>query len=93
MKLKIGPFNDEIMCDIIPMDYFHILLGRSWKFHRHVVYDGITNKYNAWKDGVTYTLLSLIETLDEMNCIAVRICMVNGKKFEKEMRKNLIFFP
>ena len=47
VKLKIGPFTNEVLCDIMPMDYCHILLGRPWKFDRHVVYDGRVNKYNA----------------------------------------------
>ena len=33
-------------------------------------------------------MLPLIEVLDEVNCNAVKICMVNGKQFEKEVKKN-----
>ena len=78
MKLKIGPFIHEIMCDIMHTDCCHILLGRPWKFDRHVLYDGRVNKYTTRKDGVTYTLLPLIEIPDEMSC-TVRVCMVLGK--------------
>ena len=91
MKLKIGPFIDEVLCDIMPMDYCHILLGRPWKFDRHVVYDERVNKYTTLKDGVTYTLLPLIETHEEMSC-TIRVCMVGGKKFEKDIKKNPICF-
>ena len=78
MKLRIDPINDEVLCDIMLMDCCHILLGRPWKFYRDVLYDGRVNEYIARKDGVTYTLLPLIETPDEMSCI-VRVCMVSGK--------------
>ena len=47
VKLKSGPFNDEVLCDIIPMDCCHIMLGRPWKFDRHVVYDGRLNQYTT----------------------------------------------
>jgi hypothetical protein len=30
VEFKIGGYKDEIMCDIIPMDVCHILLGRPW---------------------------------------------------------------
>ena len=28
MKFKIGSYQDEVLCDIIPMDICHIFLGR-----------------------------------------------------------------
>ena len=91
MKFKIGPFIDEVLCDIMPMDFCHILLSRPWKFDRHVVYDGRVNKYTTRNDGVTYTLLLLVEALDEMSC-TMRVCMVIEKEFEKYMKKNHIVF-
>jgi hypothetical protein len=30
VKFKIGNYHDEILCDVIPMDVCHILLGRPW---------------------------------------------------------------
>ena len=50
------------------MDCCHILLGRPWKFDRHVVYDGRVKKYTAGKAAMTYTLLPLIEAPNEMSC-------------------------
>jgi hypothetical protein len=32
VEFKIGHYRDEILCDVIPMDVFHILLGRPWQF-------------------------------------------------------------
>ena len=40
---------------------------------------------------MTYALLPLIETLDEMGC-TVRVFMVNGKEFEKNIKLNPICF-
>jgi hypothetical protein len=30
VEIKIGGYKDEILCDVIPMDVCHILLGRPW---------------------------------------------------------------
>ena len=30
VKFKIGSYQDEVLCDIIPMDICHMLLGRPW---------------------------------------------------------------
>jgi len=28
VELQLGKYRDKIMCDVVPMDVFHILLGR-----------------------------------------------------------------
>ena len=33
-----------------------------------------------------------IESPDEVSCTAIKVCMVNGKKFEKEVKKNQFCF-
>ena len=30
VNFKIGSYHDEVLCDIIPMDVCHLLLGRPW---------------------------------------------------------------
>jgi hypothetical protein len=44
-------YNDKIMCDVIPMDVCHVLLGRPWQYDRNVVHDGRMNTYTLEKDG------------------------------------------
>ena len=91
MKLKIG-FIDEVLCDIMPMDCCHILMGRPWQYDRYVVHDGRLNQYTLWVNGKKQILLPLIESLDEVNCTIIKVCMVNGKQFEKEVKKNQVCF-
>ena len=43
MKFKIGSYQDEMLYDIILMDICHMLLGRSWQFDKHAIYDGREN--------------------------------------------------
>ena len=78
-KFKIGHYFDEFLCDIMPMYFCHILLGRPWKYDRYYVHDGILNQYTLWVNGKKKILLSLIEIVDEVKCTNVRICMLNGK--------------
>ena len=59
VEFPIGSYKDKIVCDIMPMDVFHILLGRSWKFDRKVVHDRRTNFYKFEKDGIKHTFLPL----------------------------------
>jgi hypothetical protein len=57
VNFKMGEYRDEILCDVIPMDVCHVLLGRPWQFDRNVVHDGRMNTYTLEKDGRTHTLL------------------------------------
>ena len=43
-------------------------------------------------NGRRKTLFPLIESLNEVNCTNMRVCMVNGKQFEKEVKNNQIYF-
>ena len=44
-------YKDEIWCDIIPMDAWHLLLWRPWQYDHKVIYDGFKNTYTFHKDG------------------------------------------
>ena len=43
-------------------------------------------------NGKKKILLPLIESPDEVNFTTIKVCMVNGKQFEKEMKKKQIYF-
>jgi hypothetical protein len=34
VKFKIGPYEDTVECDIVPMTVCHVLLGRPWQFDK-----------------------------------------------------------
>jgi len=44
ITFAIRKYKDEILCDIVPMEATHILLGRPWQYDRQVLHDGHTNK-------------------------------------------------
>ncbi len=43
VPLQIGEIHDEVLCDVVPMDACHVLLGRPWEFD--AIHDGYTNQY------------------------------------------------
>eukprot|EP00253_Pinus_taeda_P018878 PITA_18878 len=36
VEFHIGKYKDKVVCDIMPMDVCHILLGRPWKYDRKI---------------------------------------------------------
>eukprot|EP00253_Pinus_taeda_P009388 PITA_09388 len=77
VEFQIGHYKDKIICDIMPMDVCHILLGRPWQYDRKVTHDGVLNCYNFEKDRVKHTLVPIreekeaVEMLEEFTDIVV----------------------
>ncbi|XP_056854324.1 uncharacterized protein LOC130503779 [Raphanus sativus] len=59
IPLSIVRYEDEILCDVIPMEASHILLGRPWQFDRRVTHNGFTNKHTFEFNGKKTTLVPL----------------------------------
>ncbi|XP_017978278.1 PREDICTED: uncharacterized protein LOC108662429 [Theobroma cacao] len=60
VQFSIGnKYEDEVWCDVIPMDACHLLLGRPWQYDRRAHYDGYNNTYSFIKDGVKIMLTPL----------------------------------
>ena len=34
VELLVGNYKEKVLCDVVPMEYCHILLGRPWQFIR-----------------------------------------------------------
>ncbi|XP_074288791.1 uncharacterized protein LOC141613947 [Silene latifolia] len=56
VNFAMGPYKDEVLCDVIPMDACHLLLGRPWQFDRDVTHHGRSNEYTLFSDGKKVTL-------------------------------------
>ncbi|XP_024009610.1 uncharacterized protein LOC112084607 [Eutrema salsugineum] len=59
VPITFGGYEDEIQCDVLPMDAGQILLGRPWQSDRKVIHDGFTNKYSFVFKGRKTTLIPL----------------------------------
>jgi hypothetical protein len=86
VEFKIGEYNDKVLCDVIPMDVCHLLLGRPWQYDINVVHDGRMNTYTLERNGRTYRLLS---TKDKEVKPELRntILLMSGKELLTEMEK------
>jgi hypothetical protein len=86
VEFKIGGYIDEILCDVIPMDVYHILLGRPWKYDKNVVHDGRRNTYTLEKNGRTHMLLPIEDkkVKEEMRNTILLMC---GKELLDEFKK------
>ena len=87
MEMQIGTYKDVILCDIIPMDVCHVLLGRPWKFVRKEIHDGRRNTYTIEKDGVKHTLLPVKDDGDK-GFPENNIMLISGKELLHEIDKS-----
>ncbi|XP_074305225.1 uncharacterized protein LOC141640273 [Silene latifolia] len=51
VALTMGFYDDNILCDVVPMDACHVLLGRPWQFYRNVIHRGRSNEYELVDKG------------------------------------------
>jgi hypothetical protein len=59
VEFQIVTYKDEVLCDIIPMDVYHILLGRPSQYDRKVIHDRRSNIYSLEKHGHNHVLFPL----------------------------------
>jgi len=44
VEFSIGNYQDNVLCDVVPMEACHILLGRPWQFDKKTMHNGLTNE-------------------------------------------------
>jgi hypothetical protein len=86
VEFKIGGCKDEILCDVIPMDVCHLLLGRLWQYDRNVVHDGRKKTYTLEKNGRTHMLLS-IKNKGVKPEVSNTVLLMSGKELLNEVKK------
>ena len=86
VEFKIGGYNDKILCDVIPMDVCHLLLGRPWQYDRNVIHDGRMNTYTLEKNGRTHMLLP-INDKEVKPEVRNTILLMSGKELLTEVKK------
>ena len=59
IPFSIGDYCDEVLCDIIPMEAGHILLGRPWKFDKKEIHNGLTNEITLTNGRKKFKLVPL----------------------------------
>jgi len=66
LDFSIGKYSDQILCDVVPLEASHVLLGRPWQFDRDVHHDGHTNTYSFLfkKQRIPLCLFLLVEFVE-----------------------------
>jgi hypothetical protein len=85
VEFKIGGYNDKILCDVIPMDVCHLLLGIPWQYDRNVIRDGRMNTYTL-ENGRTHMLL-LIKDKEVKPELSNTVLLMTGKELLTEVKK------
>ena len=56
LNFSIGTYTDQVLCDVVPMQASHVLLGHPWEFDNEADHEGKTNKYKLHKGEKIITL-------------------------------------
>ncbi|XP_072087309.1 uncharacterized protein [Arachis hypogaea] len=59
IAFSVGKYVDKALCDVVPMQACHLLLGRPWQFDRRAFHDGHTNRFSFDFNGRKITLAPL----------------------------------
>jgi len=60
ISFSVANLRDEVLCDVLPMDACHLLLGRPWQFDKDAIHYGKSNTYSFKLKGKSYTLTPLL---------------------------------
>jgi len=59
LSFSIGRYHDDVLCDVVPMEVTHVLLGRPWQSDRKAIHDGYRNRYTFVHHGRKVILASM----------------------------------
>ena len=59
VDFQIGQYKDQVLCDIVDMNSYHMLLGRPWQYDCRVVHDCVKNVFSIAKSGRKHSLIPL----------------------------------
>eukprot|EP00257_Ricinus_communis_P024652 XP_025012066.1 uncharacterized protein LOC112533816 [Ricinus communis] len=79
----VQKFQDEVLCDVIPMQACHLLLGRPWLFDRDVIYKGRSNCYCLTLYNKLYTLTPLSPKIINEDQHTMKLKEFEGVFFDK----------
>ncbi|XP_056853826.1 uncharacterized protein LOC130503178, partial [Raphanus sativus] len=92
VPLSIGKYEEEILCDVLPMDAGHILLGRPWQSDRRTLHDGFTNRYSFEYKGKKTVLVPLTPQEVHLDQIALKKNKATSES-KKKQQANILLQP
>ena len=74
VQFSIGKYQDQVLCDVAPMQAGHILLGRPWQYDCEVSHNGRTNQYSFCLNNRNFTLAPLDQKVVRAMHIKAKVC-------------------
>ena len=59
VDFQIGKYKDQVLCDIVDMNNYHVLLGRPWQYDNRAMHDCVRNVFTIEKGGRKFSLIPL----------------------------------
>ena len=87
IAFSIGKYQDEVVCDVMPIQACHLLLGEPWQLDRKVTHDGRTNRYSFKHQGKKLTLVPLTPEQVHEDQIKLKNSVKTSEEKEKENEK------
>ena len=77
-----GDYSDKVLCDVVPMQACHMLLGRPWQYDKQALYNSFNNMYSFTHNRKPFTLipLSMVEVHEEQRGIKDRMSKAKREK-------------
>ncbi|XP_052483420.1 uncharacterized protein LOC128038888, partial [Gossypium raimondii] len=86
ISFTIGKYQDEVLCDVVPMHAGHLLLGRPWQFDKRAIHDGYTNRFSFKHMGRMVTLAPLSPKQVYEDQLKMRNSIEKSKENEREQK-------
>ena len=87
VAFSIGRYQDEVLCDVVPIQVCHLLLGEPWQSDRKVIHDERTNRYSFKHQGRKITLAPL--TPEQVQEDQFKMKQSIEREKEKEIEKEI----
>ena len=88
VSLTVGSYKDEILCDVVPIEACHILLGRPWQFDKKNTHDGLTNEITLTNREMKFVLHPLTPSQVVKDQIQIKQKTENEKKIIRKSRES-----
>lgn len=91
VTFNIVPYEDKILCVVVPMDACHLLLWRPWKYNQSTYHDGRENTFEVQHNGNKY-LLNPWKEEEASKLSALSLVTMWYKRFCKEAKHDVCYF-
>ena len=88
VSFSIRTYKDEVICDVVPMEAAHLLLGRPWQYDRKIIYNGLTNEITPTHLGTKFVLHPQTPSQVAKDQLTMKDKRDEEEKLEKQKKKD-----